>query len=238
MFVVSTDCFGEEPRPSPGGGGHGAADPLCGHCFWVSGVGTEAPLQSTGPSLRGWGRPLCLGRLAAMLPGPASRAPTVPLISWPPDVARVATQPLPAAQQPLLTWADQGEEGAPGPAAASRPLAPGLLPSSWLRAGPWQRASREPALSSELPWQVAVLIWADSSCLRRAPPDLQGRGLSGSAPSSPPGHPLPPGALVRLMPSFLYGRGPGQGSLERKGEKVEQLHQFAHLSSSPPAPGI
>ena len=50
---VSSDCLGEEPRP-PLGWRARCCRPLVRALLLVSGVGTEAPLQSTGPSPWGW----------------------------------------------------------------------------------------------------------------------------------------------------------------------------------------
>lgn len=171
-------------------------------CFQLGG-GTEAP------SLLGWGQQLCLRQHGFMLPGRASPAPTVRLISWP--------------------WQRQGQQtaspGCSAPSAApARPkrgspwagTAWALLPSArhpfrWLRAagcapGRGWRGSGSFRLS--WPGTVAALIWADSSCLQSTPA-LRGRCPSGGAPPFLPLQP-PPTVTKGLLQQGVWARSAGE----------------------------
>ena len=170
---VSTDCLGEEPRP-PLGWRAQCHRPLVRALLLVSGVGTGTPLQSSGPSPRGWGQQLCPWPPGRMLPGLASRAPTVPLISWhwPWQQQHTASPSCSAAS------ADLGRPGREGSPRASCCLAaPCPRPTPFLLAAGWAPGRGWHELGSfylSWPGRVAVLIWADSSCLQRAPQTSRG----------------------------------------------------------------
>lgn len=172
---MSPDSLGEETKASPEVEGAGLQTPCWGLSL-ISGVGTEGPLQPTGPSQAGLGPVAVSSAAQPYAAWPGLPVPTVPLISW--------------------HWPWQGQHTAsPGCSAPSSDLA---------RPGREGSPQAEHSLGAPCPGpgRAAPLMWADSSCLQRAPQTPRGDACQEAHPRLPPGPLLPPGPSASLLPSF------------------------------------
>lgn len=172
------------PRPLLGWRVPGAHS-LAGVCF-LSQEWALRPLISSSAPPAGLGQQLCpqAGLYAVW---PTLLGTPAPLTSWHWQWQEQQTAfPGHSAPSTHLVRPER-ERGAPWPGWSLGPLALGLTPLLWAAGcAPSRSCCKSSYFYTSWPSRVAVLIWADSSCLQRAPWTSRGDAGQEAHPPSPP----------------------------------------------------